>query len=119
MGWQIGHRHCDRRDSGEPVGGVSSGLVGVENMTQPAFDFATLPPVPSTPTLPSEMRPRLSRQNTAILTRLQQGPMTNRELAGIALKYTGRLSELRQAGYRVSVLSHDYVTGIVTYGLDS
>lgn len=42
---------------------------------------------------------RLMGQNAAILARLQQGPATTSELATIALKYTGRLSDLRAAGY--------------------
>lgn len=44
---------------------------------------------------------RLSGQNAAILARLRCGPATNVELAGIALKYTSRVSDLRKAGYRV------------------
>jgi hypothetical protein len=61
---------------------------------------------------------KLSRQCLAILERLQAGPATNRELAEIALKYTGRLSELRQAGYGVQVLTHDKRSGLVTYRLE-
>lgn len=41
---------------------------------------------------------RFVGQNRAILERLSRGPCTNRELSGIALKYTGRILELRQAG---------------------
>jgi len=44
---------------------------------------------------------RLSAQNTAILNRLRQGPATNAELAGIALKYTGRISDLRANGFEI------------------
>src|SRR5580698_4926077 len=46
---------------------------------------------------------RLSRQCVAILERLQRGPATNRELSELSLKYTGRISELRQAGYNIKV----------------
>lgn len=45
--------------------------------------------------------PRLSRQNAAVLARLMRGPATNAELAGIALKYTSRVSDLRKAGFTV------------------
>jgi hypothetical protein len=46
---------------------------------------------------------RLSRQNTAILARLQRGPATRRQLADICLNVTARVSDLRAAGYRVTV----------------
>ena len=39
---------------------------------------------------------QLSRQQGLILERLKQGPATNADLAEIALKYTGRISELRE-----------------------
>ena len=60
---------------------------------------------------------RLSDQCKAILSRLRKGPATNRELATIALKYTGRLSDLRAAGFKVEPVSHDRQTGLVTYQL--
>jgi len=41
---------------------------------------------------------RLTGQNRAILERLRKGPATNGELAAIALKYTSRISDLRQHG---------------------
>jgi hypothetical protein len=66
---------------------------------------------------PAPMRPRLSRQCHAILERLQAGPATNRELAMIALKYTGRISELKQAGYRVECFEHKHATGLTRYRL--
>jgi hypothetical protein len=64
-----------------------------------------------------EARQRFSRQCEAILARLQKGPATNRELAQLSLKYTSRLSEIRQAGYTVDVVKHDHKTGLVTYAL--
>ncbi len=36
-----------------------------------------------------------------MLTRLKQGPVTNRELAAISLKYTGRISDLRALGHNI------------------
>ena len=44
---------------------------------------------------------RLTGQNAAVLARLRAGPATNAELAGIALKYTSRISDLRKAGFTV------------------
>jgi hypothetical protein len=77
-------------------------------MTQPSLIFSAAP---------EPMRPRLSRQCLAILERLQAGPATNAELVQLALKYTGRLSELRQAGYDVQVATHNRKTGQVVYVL--
>ena len=75
------------------------------------------PIVPCHPSVPAEESPRLSSQNAAILARLQRGPATNTELAAIALKYTSRISDLRDAGYDVFVLSRDRMTGVVVYVL--
>jgi hypothetical protein len=83
-------------------------------MTQRSL-FDTPPAVPSR--APAPMRPRLSRQCEQILERLRQGPATNYDLSRFALKYTSRLSEIRQAGYRVEVDHLDYETGVVTYVL--
>ena len=47
---------------------------------------------------------RLSRQCRAILRRLRTSPASNIELAEIARKYTGRISDLRAAGYDVRVV---------------
>jgi hypothetical protein len=44
-------------------------------------------------------RRRLSRQCRLILARLRAGPATNAELAQIALKYTSRISDIRDNGY--------------------
>ena len=49
--------------------------------------------------------------------RLQQGPATNVELAALALKYTSRLSDLRAAGYTITVTARDYATGRTVYRL--
>lgn len=66
--------------------------------------------------VPAE-KPRLSRQNQAILERLRRGPATNDELAKLARKYTSRVSDLRAAGYDVRLIDHDRVTGITRYQL--
>lgn len=44
---------------------------------------------------------RLSRQCAAIIARLRRGPATNRELSEIALKYTSRISDCRDAGFNI------------------
>jgi uncharacterized protein YmfQ (DUF2313 family) len=67
---------------------------------------------------PEEAR-RLSGQCAAILQRLHQGPATNRELAGLSLKYTSRLSDLRAAGYDVRVVERDYASGRTVYRLEA
>lgn len=84
-------------------------------MTQPDL-FSARVALPSR-AVPVEARPRLSRQNAAILARLQQGPASNHELAQIALKYTSRLSEIKKAGYAVRIVSRDHETGRVVYAL--
>jgi hypothetical protein len=70
---------------------------------------------------PEAEEPRLSRQCRAILARLQRGPATNGELAEIALKYTGRISDLRPglraAGRDIKVVERDTKTGRVLYAL--
>lgn len=45
---------------------------------------------------------RLTGQNAAILARLRRGPATNDELIQISRKYTGRISDLRKAGYTIN-----------------
>jgi hypothetical protein len=85
-------------------------------MTQKAFAFPALP-IPVGNVHPDE-RARLSRQCGAILMRLKQSNATNQELSAISLKYTGRISDLRAAGYDVRVVSRDHKTGITVYGLD-
>lgn len=66
---------------------------------------------------PPVMRPRLSQQCERILDRLRQGPATNRELAALALKYTGRISDLKAAGYRIECFEQDKLTGLTKYRL--
>ena len=62
---------------------------------------------------------RLSKQCAMILGRLAEGPATNWLLSTLSLKYTGRISELRQRGHDVRVIARDYKTGEVTYALFS
>lgn len=60
---------------------------------------------------------RWSRQCERIYQRLRQGPVTNQELATMALKYTSRISDLRKAGIPVECVAHDHVTGRTVYAL--
>lgn len=69
---------------------------------------------------PSEIaaeKRRLAGQCLKIYQRLQQGPATNDELSAISRKYTSRISDIRQAGYPIDVLSRDYETGLTYYQL--
>ena len=60
-------------------------------MNQPLlFPTDPPPPPPSDPHVAEDERPRLTGQNAAVLERLRRGPATNRELAGISLKYTSK-----------------------------
>jgi hypothetical protein len=54
----------------------------------------------------AQEKPKLSRQCRRILEAFKRGGgrATNVELSEIALKYTGRLSDLRKAGYDVRVV---------------
>jgi hypothetical protein len=80
------------------------------------LDFGDGKPIKIAPRPPRKARPRktrvqlakaaaesvrLGRQCVEILERLKQGPATNAELAAIALKYTSRLSQLKQAGHTI------------------
>ncbi len=62
-------------------------------------------------------RKRLSKQCAAILARLKEGPATNAELCHLALKYTSRISDLRNNGYVIQVIRRDHATGEVEYEL--
>ena len=79
------------------------------------FDPRTPIPPPRDPHAHPADVSRLTGQNAAILARLRCGPATNVELAGIALKYTSRVSDLRKAGYRVEC--ERGVGGVTVYQL--
>lgn len=63
-------------------------------MTQRTLDFCDY-------RIPHQDRPRLAGQCAKILERLKQGPATNYELSAISLKYTSRVSDLRNSGFVV------------------
>ncbi len=58
---------------------------------------------------------RLSRQCQAILERLQAGRASNSELAGIALNYRARISDLRAVGHTVVCVDRNRETGLSFY----
>lgn len=62
-------------------------------------------------------RRRLSDQCSLILGRLQHGRASNKELSGISLKYTSRISDLRKAMHDVRVVFRDRATGLTQYAL--
>ena len=68
-------------------------------------------------TVPPAAVPRVSAQSVRIIERLRQGRATNAELAGISLKYTARVSDIRAAGYDVRCVEHDRATGVAWYAL--
>ena len=49
-----------------------------------------------------EDAPRLDSQCDRMLARLKVGPATNVELSGISLKYTSRITDLRQLGHTIA-----------------
>lgn len=83
------------------------------------FDIDPEPTVigPCDPSVTPAEAPRLSRQCQAILERLRRGRASNRELATLALKYTGRCSDLRAAGYDVRVVEENKASGLHVYAL--
>jgi hypothetical protein len=87
-------------------------------MTQPRMNFAedVILPRDTHVTEAPEVK-RLSTQNAQILARLTRGPATNKELSGLSLKYTSRISDLRKAGYQVAVTDHDRGSGRTVYAL--
>ena len=84
-------------------------------MQQNLFDA---PPVVSVaPSLSAVERVRLSAQCQKVLERLQQGPVTNIQLALIGYRYGARIHELRKAGYEIVMSSRNVETGETTYEL--
>ena len=66
-----------------------------------AVDVAAIGEIIDTvdPNIEPEDKPRLSRQCTRILGRLQSGPATNIELNEICFRYSARLHDLKKAGF--------------------
>ena len=64
------------------------------------------------PTVPEAAKPRLGRQQQAILERLRRGPATNNELVQIAQRFGGRIGELRAAGYDIRRTHDDHERGV-------
>ena len=59
---------------------------------------------------------RLAGSKARILARLREGPATNVELAGICLRYTGRMSELRSID-KYDIGKEDLGRGVWRYTL--
>ena len=72
---------------------------------------------PSDPHVHPDAVPRLAGQNAAILERLRAGPATNRELAGMALNYRARISDLRALGHEILCVDQDHKSGLAFYRL--
>lgn len=69
------------------------------------------------PRVHPDERPRLESQARKIVDALIRGPKTNRDLASISLKYTGRISDLRKSGFDIRVTRRDRASGTTTYEL--
>lgn len=61
---------------------------------------------------------RRKGQAAAILARLREGPATNVDLAGLALNYRARISDLRDAGYVIRVTVKVAGTSLNMYRLE-
>lgn len=89
-------------------------------MIQAQFPFekagGVVPFDPPVSTLAEKVR--LSKQCQKILDLLRIRDVTNKELSGIALSYTRRISDLREAGYRVKISKRDHETGLTEYHLE-
>lgn len=62
-------------------------------------------------------RERLSGQCSLILGMLMTGRKTNRDLSHHSLKYTGRISELRDKGHDIRLVARNRETGLCWYAL--
>ena len=69
------------------------------------------------PTVSEAAKPRLGRQQQAILERLRRGPATNTELSQIAQRFSARIGELRAAGYDIRRTHDDHERGVYVYEL--
>ena len=52
-----------------------------------------------------------------MLKLLRRGRVTNTALSKISLKYTGRISDLRKAGYDIRCVDRDRASGLSWYEL--
>lgn len=88
---------------------------------QPSLFSGAPDAIQVTRSLPKAERQRLSRQCVRLLNALRERPITNRAIVtelGI-LNGTGRISDLRAAGYDVRIIERDHATGRVVYALRS
>ena len=93
-----------------------------KNQKQQRFDFDSPPAKRVVRIIDKSVctveKPRLQSQCEKILERLRQGPATNDELCAISRKYTGRISDLRAAGHKITLFSRDRSTGLTVYQLE-
>lgn len=75
-------------------------------------------PVPVAEAIDDAERPRLSNQCRQILTALQAGDRSNRELAGITHRFSARIYDLRKHGYTIREVHKDTTTGLRIYRLE-
>ena len=60
---------------------------------------------------------RLNAQCHRILDRLRRGPVTNSELASIAIRYSARIHELRRCGHTIEIVERNEQTWVFVYQL--
>jgi hypothetical protein len=90
---------------------------------QEDFGFETKGVVAADYHISKDERPRLSGQCERILALLERGPVTNRRLAEIALKYTSRISDIRayfkEIGRtdKIDIINKCHKTGLRIYEL--
>jgi hypothetical protein len=61
---------------------------------------------------------RFGGQCEVILSMLRdRGRISNRDLASVALKYSSRITDLRNAGHNIVCVDHDKKTGLAHYEL--
>ena len=64
-----------------------------------SLNLSAIPP--RDPNIKPGHRLKAGSQNSIILAALREGPLKNYELARISLKYTSRISDLREAGFTI------------------
>lgn len=78
------------------------------------------PAKPAKKPTPADEKRRLSAQCQEILNSFRlrvNKQLSNGELSQMALKYTSRISDLRQMGHLIKIVARDFKTGRVVYQL--
>ena len=73
-------------------------------VSETQFSLFDPPAVPAklNKSVESEDKPRLGKQQAAVLERLRKGPATNMELLPISARFSARIHELRKAGFVIN-----------------